>query len=81
MSSDLIVTTLGERAWIYHEMGYCYMEIDQAEQAKECGDKSYEAATEDNNAKWQLNAKLLTAQALCKLSILYCIYTILHFLQ
>ena len=64
-------TKPGERAWLYHEMGYCCIEVDDPEKAKECGLKSYEAAVEKEDKKWQLNAKILLSQAMCE-SFLSC---------
>ena len=58
----------GEKAWLCHELGYCYIEVEGFEKARECGEKSLEAAKQTADKQWLLNASILVAQALCECS-------------
>ncbi|XP_037849487.1 outer dynein arm-docking complex subunit 4 isoform X2 [Chlorocebus sabaeus] len=58
----LAKTTL-EKTWLFHEIGRCYLELDQAWQAQNYGEKSQECAEEEGDIEWQLNASVLVAQA------------------
>lgn len=62
----LAKTTL-EKTWLFHEIGRCYLELDQAWQAQNYGEKSQECAEEEGDIEWQLNASVLVAQAQVKL--------------
>ncbi|XP_011854229.1 PREDICTED: tetratricopeptide repeat protein 25 [Mandrillus leucophaeus] len=62
----LAKTTL-EKTWLFHEIGRCYLELDQAWQAQNYGEKSQQCAEEEGDIKWQLNASVLVAQAQVKL--------------
>ncbi|XP_070250862.1 outer dynein arm-docking complex subunit 4 [Myotis yumanensis] len=62
----LAKTTL-EKTWLFHEIGRCYLELDQAEQAQNYGEKSQQCAEEEGDIEWQLNASVLVAQAQVKL--------------
>ncbi|XP_055475445.1 outer dynein arm-docking complex subunit 4 isoform X1 [Psammomys obesus] len=55
-------TTL-EKTWLFHEIGRCYLELDQASQAQSYGEKSQQYAEEEGDLEWQLNASVLVAQA------------------
>ncbi|XP_047614147.1 outer dynein arm-docking complex subunit 4 isoform X1 [Phacochoerus africanus] len=59
-------TTL-EKTWLFHEIGRCYLELDQAWQAQNYGEKSQQCAEEEGDIEWQLNASVLVAQAQVKL--------------
>ncbi|XP_021483158.1 outer dynein arm-docking complex subunit 4 [Meriones unguiculatus] len=59
-------TTL-EKTWLFHEIGRCYLELDQASQAQSYGEKSQQYAEEEGDLEWQLNASVLVAQAQVKL--------------
>ncbi|XP_008833492.1 tetratricopeptide repeat protein 25 isoform X3 [Nannospalax galili] len=58
----LAKTTL-EKTWLFHEIGRCYLELDQASQAQSYGEKSQQYAEEEGDLEWQLNASVLVAQA------------------
>nr|XP_034797750.2 outer dynein arm-docking complex subunit 4 isoform X2 [Pan paniscus] len=58
----LAKTTL-EKTWLFHEIGRCYLELDQAWQAQNYGEKSQQCAKEEGDIEWQLNASVLVAQA------------------
>ncbi|XP_069338618.1 outer dynein arm-docking complex subunit 4 isoform X2 [Eulemur rufifrons] len=62
----LAKTTL-EKTWLFHEIGRCYLELDQAWQAQNYGEKSQQCAEEEEDIEWQLNASVLVAQAQVKL--------------
>ncbi|KAM6163572.1 outer dynein arm-docking complex subunit 4 [Rhynchocyon petersi] len=62
----LAKTTL-EKTWLFHEIGRCYLELDQAWQAQCYGEKSQHCAEEEGDIEWQLNASVLVAQAQVKL--------------
>lgn len=48
---------------MFHEIGRCYLELDQALQAQNYGEKSQQCAEEEGDIEWQLNASVLVAQA------------------
>lgn len=52
-----------EKAWLFHEIGQCYLEVDKAKAAQSYGQKSLQAADEEGDAEWQLHAMVLMAQA------------------
>lgn len=52
-----------EKAWLFHEIGRCYLQLDKAEAAKSYGEKSLQAADEEGDVKWQLHATVLVAEA------------------
>ncbi|XP_032471245.1 tetratricopeptide repeat protein 25 isoform X2 [Phocoena sinus] len=56
-----------EKTWLFHEIGRCYLELDQAWQAQNYGEKSQQCAEEEGDIEWQLNASVLVAQAQVKL--------------
>ncbi|XP_049558575.1 outer dynein arm-docking complex subunit 4 isoform X2 [Orcinus orca] len=56
-----------EKTWLFHEIGRCYLELDQAWQAQNYGEKSLQCAEEEGDIEWQLNAGVLVAQAQVKL--------------
>jgi tetratricopeptide (TPR) repeat protein len=56
-----------EGAWLYHEIGRGYWEMDKFEEAKEYGIKSLNLAHDSNDQHWQLNAEMLIAQTEVKL--------------
>ncbi|NWR48840.1 TTC25 protein, partial [Regulus satrapa] len=56
-----------EKAWLFHEIGRCYLELDKAEVAQDYGQKSLQSADEEGDAEWQLHATVLVAQAQVKL--------------
>ncbi|XP_059936980.1 outer dynein arm-docking complex subunit 4 [Mesoplodon densirostris] len=56
-----------EKTWLFHEIGRCYLELDQAWQAQNYGEKSLQCAEEEGDIEWQLNASVLVAQAQVKL--------------
>ncbi|KAL4228994.1 Tetratricopeptide repeat protein 25 [Mactra antiquata] len=56
-----------ESTWLYHEIGRCYLELEQHEEAKTNGQQSESAAIEADDQMWHLQALVLTAQAEVKL--------------
>ncbi|PKU29141.1 tetratricopeptide repeat protein hypothetical protein [Limosa lapponica baueri] len=56
-----------EKIWLFHEIGQCYMELNQAEEAQNYGQKSLQSADEEGDVEWQLHATVLVAQAQVKL--------------
>lgn len=56
-----------ESAWLYHEIGRCYIELLDHEQARDFGEKSLAASQEAEDQVWELNASVLIAQAQVKL--------------
>ena len=52
-----------EKAWLYHEIGRCHLEIGDYEVARDYGNKSLECAKRINEEIWQLNATVLIAQS------------------
>ncbi|NXO32276.1 TTC25 protein, partial [Cisticola juncidis] len=56
-----------EKAWLFHEIGRCYLELGKAEVAQDYGQKSLQAADEEGDVEWQLHATVLVAQAQVKL--------------
>ncbi|NXP00979.1 TTC25 protein, partial [Certhia brachydactyla] len=56
-----------EKAWLFHEIGRCYLELDKAEVAQDYGHKSLQSAEEEGDVEWQLHATVLVAQAQVKL--------------
>ncbi|XP_041942598.1 outer dynein arm-docking complex subunit 4 isoform X1 [Alosa sapidissima] len=57
-----------ERAWLFHEIGRCYLELKLHDKARNYGSQSLTAANEISDEKWQMNANVLIAQAELKLS-------------
>ncbi|KAM4691884.1 outer dynein arm-docking complex subunit 4 [Rhinophrynus dorsalis] len=58
-----LATSSLEKTWLFHEIGRCYLELDQTAEAKDYGVKSQQAAEEADDSEWQLNASVLVAQA------------------
>ncbi|GAA6086846.1 outer dynein arm-docking complex subunit 4 [Tachysurus ichikawai] len=56
-----------ERAWLFHEIGRCYLELKRFTKARDYGIHSLSAANDIGDEKWQLNASVLVAQAELKL--------------
>uniref|UniRef100_A0A8C9MWT5 Outer dynein arm-docking complex subunit 4 n=1 Tax=Serinus canaria TaxID=9135 RepID=A0A8C9MWT5_SERCA len=56
-----------EKAWLFHEIGRCYLELDKAEVAQDYGEQSLQSADEEGDVEWQLHATVLVAQAQVKL--------------
>lgn len=52
-----------ERAWLYHEIGRCQLELCELDEAKDYGEKSLECAKAIDDEVWQLNATVLIAQS------------------
>jgi tetratricopeptide (TPR) repeat protein len=57
-----------EKAWLYHEIGRCHLEIGDYEVARDYGNKSLECAKRINDEIWQLNATVLIAQSEAKMN-------------
>ncbi|TMS15314.1 Tetratricopeptide repeat protein 25 [Larimichthys crocea] len=56
-----------EKAWLFHEIGWCYMELSYHDEARDCGIRSLAAADEIAHEKWQMTANVLVAQSELKL--------------
>ena len=56
-----------EKAWLYHEIGRCQLEMGNFELAKDFGKQSFACAEKINDEVWQLNATVLIAQSEVKL--------------
>uniref|UniRef100_A0A672RBD5 Outer dynein arm-docking complex subunit 4 n=1 Tax=Sinocyclocheilus grahami TaxID=75366 RepID=A0A672RBD5_SINGR len=56
-----------EKAWLFHEIGRCYLELKRYSEARDYGSRSLIAADDISDEKWQLNASVLMAQAELKL--------------
>ncbi|KAL4657772.1 tetratricopeptide repeat protein 25 [Arapaima gigas] len=56
-----------ERAWLFHEIGRCYLELKRYAEARDYGIRSVAAADDISDRKWQLNANVLVAQSEVKL--------------
>jgi hypothetical protein len=52
-----------ETTWLCHEIGRCYLELDNAEKARDYGERSLAAAELADDRMWQLHASVLIAQA------------------
>jgi hypothetical protein len=52
-----------ESTWLYHEIGRCFLELDDNEKAKDYGERSMAAAEEAQDDVWQLNSCVLIAQS------------------
>ena len=55
-----------ENAWINHNWGRCLLEQGHFDMAEAKGKAALKAAKEANDRQWQLNAKVLIAQAQSK---------------
>ncbi|KAF1541438.1 Tetratricopeptide repeat protein 25, partial [Eudyptula minor] len=56
-----------EKTWLFHEIGRCYLELNEAGAAQNYGQKSLQSADDEGDAEWQLHATVLVAQAQVKL--------------
>lgn len=52
-----------EKTWLFHEIGRCYLELNEAGAAQNYGQKSLQSADDEGDAEWQLHATVLVAQA------------------
>jgi len=52
-----------EKAWLYHEIGRCQLELGDYETSKDYGRRSLECAEQIGDEVWQLNATVLIAQS------------------
>ncbi|XP_047428096.1 outer dynein arm-docking complex subunit 4 [Mugil cephalus] len=56
-----------EKTWLFHEIGWCYLELNRHREARDYGIRSVAAADEIADDKWQINANVLVAQSELKL--------------
>ncbi|XP_059204393.1 outer dynein arm-docking complex subunit 4 [Centropristis striata] len=56
-----------EKTWLFHEIGWCYLELSHHKEARHYGLRSVHAADEIADEKWQINANVLVAQSEMKL--------------
>lgn len=54
-----------EKTWLFHEIGWCYLELHRLKEARDYGVRSAAAADEIADVKWQINANVLVAQSEC----------------
>ena len=52
-----------ETTWLHHEIGRCYLEQKNYQDALECGQRSLASAQEAQEKVWELNATVLIAQS------------------
>lgn len=52
-----------ERAWLYHDIGRCYLELKALDKALDLGQRSASIADDLKDRRWGMNARLLIAQA------------------
>uniref|UniRef100_A0A3Q3XKD6 Outer dynein arm-docking complex subunit 4 n=1 Tax=Mola mola TaxID=94237 RepID=A0A3Q3XKD6_MOLML len=52
-----------EKAWLFHEIGLCYLALGCYDNARDYGVRSVAAADEIADGKWQINANVLVAQS------------------
>ncbi|XP_070837729.1 outer dynein arm-docking complex subunit 4 isoform X2 [Chaetodon trifascialis] len=52
-----------EKTWLFHEIGWCYLELGRHEEARHYGVRSLAAANEISDEKWQRNASVLVAKS------------------
>ncbi|ORZ33660.1 hypothetical protein BCR44DRAFT_130776 [Catenaria anguillulae PL171] len=55
-----------ERAWLYHDMARCFIEMGQDEDARKNAQLSCQFANEANEQRWILNAHVLLGQVFAK---------------
>ena len=55
-----------ESAWLFHNWGRCLLEMSDLEGAEAKGKVALKNATQANDKAWQLNSKVLVAQAQCE---------------
>lgn len=55
-----------EKTWLFHEIGWCYLELGCPRVARDFGVRSVTAADETADEKWQINANVLLGQSECK---------------
>ena len=58
-----LVKSALEATWLHHEIGRCHLELGDFQEARDCGQKSLQAAQEAGDDVWQLNASVLIAQS------------------
>lgn len=59
-----------EKAWLYHEIGRCELELGKYEVSKDYGKRSLKCAENIDDEVWQLNATVLIAQSEVKIGTL-----------
>ncbi|KAI9218556.1 hypothetical protein BC828DRAFT_388262 [Blastocladiella britannica] len=55
-----------ERAWLYHDMARCCIELGEADRAREMADHACQAADNSKEQRWMLNAHVLAGQVYAK---------------
>ena len=48
-----------EKAWIYHDLGVCYLEMGKVDKSKECGKLSLEFSDQMGSRSWSAASKVL----------------------
>lgn len=54
---------LQETVWLCHELGKCYLELDNTDLAKDYGTRTLTVAEEIGDDRWKLHAYVLISQA------------------
>lgn len=52
-----------ERAWLYHDLGRCQLELKNIDKALDYGFKCFGISDQLSDKRWSMNAKLLLAQS------------------
>lgn len=66
-----------EKTWLFHEIGWSYLELNRYREARDYGIHSVAAADEIADDKWQINANVLVAQSECNQLSCFLLNTIL----
>ncbi|XP_026233420.1 tetratricopeptide repeat protein 25 [Anabas testudineus] len=56
-----------EKTWLFHELGWCYLELNRHKESRDYGLRSLAAAEEIADEKWLINTNVLVAQSEFKL--------------
>jgi hypothetical protein len=63
MENMQLTESVEEKAWLNHELGYCFLSLELHEDAKRHGQSSYKYATQINDKQWLMNSSNLVGQA------------------
>ncbi|KAJ3127307.1 eukaryotic translation initiation factor 3 subunit A [Nowakowskiella sp. JEL0407] len=58
-----------EKAWLYHDIGRCYLELDDLDVSSEYGEKCLKAAKDAGDDKWRLRGFVLLGQCYARMGI------------
>lgn len=63
-----------EKTWLFHELGWCYLELNRHKESRDYGIRSVAASEETADEKWLINANVLVAQSECNI----CLVLLVH---